>query len=67
MTWEAAGRRPAEALKHTFENTEKHFFMMLDHSITQKMGLQMQMQVRGRERERRRESGREEGEGMYCT
>ena len=39
------GENAAEALKHTFVNTEKHFFMMLDPSITRKMGLQMQIQV----------------------
>ena len=40
-----SGERAAEALKHAFENTEKHFFMMLDPSITRKMGLQMDLQV----------------------
>ena len=39
------GEKAAEALKYVFENTEKHFFMMLDPSITRKMGLQMEIQV----------------------
>ena len=39
------GEKAGEALKYTFENTEKHFFMMLDPSITRKMGLQMELQV----------------------
>lgn len=39
------GERAAEVLRYAFENTEKNFFMMLDPSITRKMGLQMEMQV----------------------
>jgi serine/threonine protein phosphatase PrpC len=40
-----SGEKAAEALKYAFENTEKNFFMMLDPSITRKMGLQLEMQV----------------------
>ena len=39
------GERAAEVLRYTFQNTEEKFFMMLDPSITRKMGLQMEMQV----------------------
>lgn len=39
------GEKAAEALKYAFVNTEKHFFMMLDPSITRKMGLQIEIQV----------------------
>ena len=46
------GEKAAEALKYAFVNTEKHFFMMLDPSITRKMGLQIEIQVHCEERER---------------
>ena len=41
-----SGERAAESLRYTFARTEEKFFMMLDPSITRKMGLQMEMQVR---------------------
>lgn len=41
----ANGERAAEALRHTFNQTERDFFLMLDQYITRKMVLQMEMQV----------------------